>query len=91
MSPTLLSKLLLSHINTEYGRILFASSSTLYAVNKLDTNTPLTSYSLNGLDHYAYSKSCIAHIAQYLSASVPSGVKVYGKSRLLYFTSFIPT
>ncbi|CEG72740.1 hypothetical protein RMATCC62417_08240 [Rhizopus microsporus] len=77
MSPTLLSKLLLLHMNTEYGRILFASSSTLYAVNKLDTNTPLTSYSLNGLDHYAYSKSCIAHIAQYLSVSAPSGVKVY--------------
>lgn len=67
-------------MNTKGSRILFASSSTLYAINHLETDTPLKPYTLNGLDHYAYSKSCIAHLAQHLSSLIHPAIKVYCKS-----------
>ncbi|KAG1516563.1 hypothetical protein G6F53_002064 [Rhizopus delemar] len=77
LSPILLTKLLLPCMNTKGSRILFASSSTLYAINHLETDTPLKPYTLNGLDHYAYSKSCIAHLAQHLSSLIHPAIKVY--------------
>ncbi|CAO3695571.1 unnamed protein product [Rhizopus stolonifer] len=77
LSPILLTQLLLPSMNPRGSRILFASSSTLYAINNLDTNMPFRSYTHNGLEHYAYSKSCIAHLAQHLSTIVPPDIKVY--------------
>lgn len=50
---------------------------------------PFRSYTHNGLDHYAYSKSCIAHLAQHLSTIVPPDIKVYCKSSSLSFHFFI--
>ncbi|CAO3608376.1 unnamed protein product [Mucor hiemalis] len=75
LSPMLLTRLLLPHINPTNGRVLFASSSTLYAMNNLDANTPLKSYNLNGLDHYAYSKACVAQLVSRLAKT--TSVKIY--------------
>lgn len=74
----LLTRLLLPYINPNMGRVLFASSSTLYTVNNLDLNMPLKKYGLNGLDHYAYSKSCIAQLVPRLAKT--TSVKIYCKT-----------
>ncbi|CAO3653118.1 unnamed protein product [Mucor fragilis] len=76
LSPTLLTQLLLPWMNTKYGRVLFASSSTLYAVNDLDTTFPTCSYGWDGLQHYAYSKASITHMVAQLASS--TRVKIYG-------------
>ncbi|CEP14150.1 hypothetical protein [Parasitella parasitica] len=77
LSPVLLAQLLLPWMNPQTGKILFASSSTLYAINNLNTDFSSRTYSLDGLEHYAYSKACIAHIASQLAKSnrrsLPSG------------------
>ncbi|KAK4514560.1 uncharacterized protein ATC70_002158 [Mucor velutinosus] len=75
LSPTLLTQLLLPWMDTKSGRVLFASSSTLYAINDLDTTFSSYTYGWNGLEHYAYSKACIAHIAARLARS--TRVKIY--------------
>ncbi|KAI8967590.1 hypothetical protein BDF20DRAFT_900203 [Mycotypha africana] len=77
LAPFLLTKLLLPSMDTMEGRILFASSSTIYAINNLDTNMPIRKYGLNGLDHYAYSKACIAQLAKHMSRTTPIKVFVY--------------
>lgn len=71
----LLTQLLLPHINSRSGRVLFASSSTLYAMNNLDVNTPLRSYKQNGLDHYAYSKACVAQLVAHLAKT--TSIEIY--------------
>ncbi|CAO0797561.1 unnamed protein product [Mucor circinelloides] len=75
LSPTLLTQLLLPWIDSKSGRVLFASSSTLYAINDLDTTFSSCTYGWDGLKHYAYSKACIAHIAAQLAKS--TRVKIY--------------
>ncbi|KAL9557058.1 hypothetical protein MBANPS3_001584 [Mucor bainieri] len=75
LSPTLLTQLLLPWMDTKSGRVLFASSSTLYAINDLDTTFSTCTYGWNGLEHYAYSKACIAHMAARVAKS--TRVKVY--------------
>ncbi|KAI7896104.1 uncharacterized protein EV154DRAFT_493500 [Mucor mucedo] len=75
LSPMLLTRLLLPYISPKSGRVLFASSSTLYTVNDLDLSVPSKKYGLNGLDHYAYSKSCIAQLVPRLAKTTP--VKIY--------------
>ncbi|KAI9276404.1 hypothetical protein BY458DRAFT_505777 [Sporodiniella umbellata] len=77
LSPILLTQLLLPCMNKLGSRILFASSSTLYAMNDLNTSMPFQSYKLDGLEHYAYSKACIAHLAQYMSTIIPNKTKIY--------------
>lgn len=67
-------------MNTKFGRVLFASSSTLYAINDLDTTFPSCTYGLDGLEHYAYSKACVAQIVSRLAKS--TRVKIYGKGYL---------
>lgn len=63
-------------MDSKSGRVLFASSSTLYAINDLDTTFSSCTYGWDGLKHYAYSKACIAHIAARLAKS--TRVKIYG-------------
>ncbi|KAI8983542.1 hypothetical protein BDB01DRAFT_791200 [Pilobolus umbonatus] len=75
ISPVLLSTLLSSWMDPLRGKILFASSSTLYAIDDLKTNYPDLRYTLNGLDHYAYSKACVAHLMPYLTES--TSIKTY--------------
>ncbi|RCI01843.1 Retinol dehydrogenase 13 [Rhizopus stolonifer] len=67
LSPVLLTRLLLPWMNTKQGRVLFASSSTLYAINQLNTNFSYGKYRLNGLDHYAFSKACIGQLVPRLA------------------------
>lgn len=74
----LLTRLLLPYINPKSGRVLFASSSTLYAVNNLKLNVPLEKYDINGLNHYAYSKACIAELVPRLAKT--TSVKIYCKT-----------
>lgn len=74
----LLTRLLLPHVNPKTGRVLFASSSTLYTVNNLDLSVPLKNYDSNGLDHYAYSKACIAQLVPRLAKT--TSVKIYCKT-----------
>ncbi|KAI8639882.1 hypothetical protein BD408DRAFT_420695 [Parasitella parasitica] len=75
LSPVLLAQLLLPWMNPQSGKILFASSSTLYAINDLNTDFSSHTYGLDGLQHYAYSKACVAHIVSRLAKS--TRVKVY--------------
>lgn len=75
LSPVLLTQLLLPWMDTKSGRVLFASSSTLYAINNLDTTFSACTYGWDGLNHYAYSKACIAHMAARLAKS--TRVKIY--------------
>ena len=63
-------------MDTKSGRVLFASSSTLYAINDLDTTFSTCTYGWDGLKHYAYSKASIAHMVAQLARS--TRVKVYG-------------
>lgn len=42
------------------SRILFASSSTLYAVRELDVDMAKRCYQWDGLTHYAHSKLAVA-------------------------------
>ena len=59
--------LLLPWMNKKDGRILFASSSTLYAASpRLDLSLARKSYGWDGLTHYAHSKLFITILAQYL-------------------------
>ncbi|KAI8085043.1 uncharacterized protein BX664DRAFT_387685 [Halteromyces radiatus] len=66
LSPLLLTVSLLPLMNKDHGHILFASSSTLYAVNKLDPLMAKTCYTLDGLHHYAHSKMCVTLLAKKL-------------------------
>lgn len=76
LSPILLTQSLLPWMDTKSGRVLFASSSTLYAINDLNTTFSACTYGWDGLNHYAYSKACIAHMAARLAKS--TRVKIYG-------------
>ncbi|GAA5808363.1 hypothetical protein MFLAVUS_001754 [Mucor flavus] len=71
LSPVLLTRSLLPYISSKTGKVLFASSSTLYTVNNLNLNVPLQKYGLNGLEHYAYSKACIAQLVTRLAKTTP--------------------
>ncbi|KAI8095552.1 hypothetical protein BDF21DRAFT_406172 [Thamnidium elegans] len=75
LSPILLTRSLLPYISPKTGKVLFASSSTLYTVNDLNLNVPLQKYGLNGLDHYAYSKACIAQLVTHLAKT--TSIKIY--------------
>lgn len=77
LSPVLLTRSLLPYINTKTGRVLFASSSTMYTINDLNLSMPLKKYNHNGLDHYAYSKACVAQLVPRLAKTTP--VKIYCK------------
>lgn len=72
----LLTCSLLPWVKEMTGRVLFASSSTLYAINNLATDVSSKQYSSNGLDHYAYSKSCVAQLVARLAKT--TRVKIYG-------------
>lgn len=71
----LLTRSLLPSINSQNGRVLFASSSTMYTVNGLNLDMPLKSYSYNGLDHYAHSKACVAQLVPRLAKT--TSAKIY--------------
>ncbi|KAI9481619.1 MAG: hypothetical protein EXX96DRAFT_567406 [Benjaminiella poitrasii] len=77
LSPILLTELLLPWMNQSTGRVLFASSSTLYAINNLNTTFPYEKYKLDGLSHYAYSKSCISHLVKKLAETTPVKIFAY--------------
>ncbi|KAI8372338.1 hypothetical protein EDC96DRAFT_500741 [Choanephora cucurbitarum] len=75
LSPMLLTEMLLPWIDRQCGRVLFASSSTLYAIRNLDTSWLKTSYRFQGLDHYAYSKACVAQLVSELAKT--TDIKIY--------------
>ncbi|KAI7898717.1 uncharacterized protein BX663DRAFT_523864 [Cokeromyces recurvatus] len=77
LSPILLTQSLLPWINKNTGRVLFASSSTLYAINNLDTTFPYKKYKLDGLSHYAYSKAYLSQFIPQLAKTTPVKIFAY--------------
>lgn len=77
LSPILLTRSLLPYMSQKTGRVLFASSSTMYTIADLDMKTPLTKYGMDGLGHYAYSKACIAQLVPRLAKTTP--IQIHGK------------
>jgi hypothetical protein len=70
-------------MNQDHGQILFAASSSLYAVSHLDPRVAQSVYNWNGLDHYAYSKMWLAQLARLLGQKLvneSSRIKVNCKS-----------
>ncbi|KAI9318219.1 hypothetical protein BX666DRAFT_1606047 [Dichotomocladium elegans] len=70
ISPLFLTLMLLPWINNKRGRILFASSSTLFATSTVDLSMARTTYRLDGLTHYAHSKRCIALLTRCLQSQL---------------------
>ncbi|KAF7722963.1 hypothetical protein EC973_002474 [Apophysomyces ossiformis] len=66
LSPMLLTVKLLPWMHPK-GRVLFASSSTLYAISQYDFELQDRRYKQNGLTHYSHSKLSIALLACQLS------------------------
>ncbi|KAG0166138.1 hypothetical protein DFQ28_009039 [Apophysomyces sp. BC1034] len=62
LSPFLLTIKLLPWMRPN-GRVLFASSSTLYTISQLDFKMQERRYGMSGLTHYSYSKICVALLA----------------------------
>ncbi|KAI8387468.1 hypothetical protein BD560DRAFT_382589 [Blakeslea trispora] len=75
LSPMILTQLLLPWMHADDGRVLFASSSTLYAIQNIDTSWLKTSYRFQGLDHYAYSKACVSQLVPELAKT--TNIKIY--------------
>ncbi|KAI7886934.1 NAD(P)-binding protein [Lichtheimia hyalospora FSU 10163] len=66
LSPLLLTLMLLPWINNKRGRILFASSSTLFASSKVEFSLAGRRYIVDGLTHYAHSKRLVALLTRCL-------------------------
>lgn len=58
--------MLLPWINNKRGRILFASSSTLYGSSQVDFSLAGRRYIVDGLTHYAHSKRLVALLTRCL-------------------------
>ncbi|ORX44916.1 NAD(P)-binding protein [Hesseltinella vesiculosa] len=84
LSPMLLSLSLLPWMNPKRSHMLFASSSTLYAASHLDPTLAKTSYTLDGLTHYAHSKMAIALASKIL------GQKLQAQGSQVLVSSYHP-